>query len=199
MIRELREVPDLSPMWDKSWVTWSLYTTSPLSLMVAWFVRPRGANRALGSFEMWLCINGIVQHLFTSASIFLVRMGSRSSLADLWLPLEMVPCKSPSLSCSDISSRGKDDPLFRISFILSQCGCFAKIGSKSEESLNSDPYYIGEKADDRMILSKSMPLSQRTLKFSLAAASVRLKLKGGAEGMRAGATMAPAILFVSFV
>ena len=68
----------------------------------------------------------------------------------------MAPCISPSLSCSEIFSRGKDNPLSTISFILSQFGCLAEIGSKSEESLNSDPYAIGEKADDRMILSKSM-------------------------------------------
>ena len=54
-----------------------------LTRKMAWLVRPSGANRALGNFEMWLRINGIVQPRFTSASIFLVRMGSRSSLADL--------------------------------------------------------------------------------------------------------------------
>jgi len=111
----------------------------------------------------------------------------------------MAPYKSPSLSCSEISSRGNEDPLSRISFILSQCGCLEKITSKSEESLNSDPYDIGEKADDRMILSRSMSLLLRTLKFSMAAASVRLKLNGGAEGTRAGTSMTATILIISLV
>ena len=109
----------------------------------------------------------------------------------------MAPCKSPNLSCSEISSRGNEDPLSRIFFILGQFGCLVKIGSRSDESLNSDPYDIGEKADDRIILSRSMSLSLRTLKFSTAAASVRLKLKGGAEGTRAGASMAAMIFCIS--
>ena len=49
---------------------------------------------------------------------------------------------------------------------------------------------MGEKGECRMMLSKSMLLSCKSLKFSFAADSVRLNLNGGAAGMRAGASMA---------
>ena len=115
MTLEFTECPDVIPGKDKSWVTRFFGTNSPDSLTPSCSATPNGDRTRPGMHEALSIGKSNSQPFVISFRNALPRNSVWTS-ADLWLPQEREPDKSPLQSDSSNVDSGQSEPFSKICF-----------------------------------------------------------------------------------